>query len=72
MDALQTRLAALVEAWLAAGESDADIYQAVRAECGLPPVALAPGATEGRPRLTEPWFCCSEPTAGQLDPFNVV
>jgi len=71
MDALQTRLAALVEARLAAGESDDDVYQAVRAECDLPPAMLAAGATEGRPRLTEPWFCCAEPTAGQLDPFDV-
>jgi len=24
-----------------------------------------------RSRLTEPWFCCSEPTAAQLAPLSV-
>jgi radical SAM superfamily enzyme YgiQ (UPF0313 family) len=71
IDELQARLAALVEARLAAGDADTDVYQAVRIECGLAPITLESGA-EARPRLTEPWFCCAEPTAGQLDPFDVV
>jgi hypothetical protein len=31
----------------------------------LPPVVLT-NATVGRPRLTESWFCCAEPTELQL------
>ena len=31
----------------------------------LPPVDLT-NATPGRPRLTESWFCCAEPTELQF------
>ncbi len=57
IDELQVRLAALVEGRLTAGEDLATIYNAVRRECDLPAVQIEAGATEGRPRLTEPWFC---------------
>ncbi|MFO7590090.1 MAG: radical SAM protein [Acidimicrobiia bacterium] len=57
MDALQVGLAALVEGLQTAGDDVVTIYQAVRRECGLPPVQIEAGAVEGRPRLTEPWFC---------------
>jgi hypothetical protein len=35
---------------------------------GADDVAALVGARSGteRPRLTEPWFCCAEPTAGQF------
>ena len=69
VDALQARLAALVEAELAAGASTGEIFAAVCAACGVDPGPV-PADVE-RPRLTEPWFCCAEPTAGQfgtLDP----
>ena len=42
-----------------------DLYAAVRAAAGAPPVDLT-NATVGRPRLTESWFCCAEPTELQL------
>jgi radical SAM superfamily enzyme YgiQ (UPF0313 family) len=29
-----------------------------------------PAPREGRPRLTEAWFCCAEPTAGQMAVVN--
>jgi hypothetical protein len=61
VDELQQRVAALVEA-----DGDArDLYAAVRATAGAPPVDLT-NATVGRPRLTETWFCCAEPTELQL------
>ena len=32
--------------------------------------AIPMGSTEGRPRLTEPWFCCAEPTEDQFGPLQ--
>jgi Radical SAM superfamily len=61
VDELQQRIAALVD-------SDDDIvsvYARVRDAAGAPPVDLS-RATTGRPRLTESWFCCAEPTELQL------
>jgi len=67
VDELQTRLAAIVEGAQTAGEPIGRIYRRVRAAVhaaagrhatgdavDIPPVL---GAGEGRPRLTEPWFC---------------
>jgi pyruvate-formate lyase-activating enzyme len=65
VDELQLRLAALVEEHTAAGTDDLETYALVRAAAGAPPVDLA-AATTGRPRLTETWFCCAEPTELQL------
>ena len=56
VDALQLRLAALVESSVAAGASITDTYLAVRAAAGARELILA-GSFEGKPRLTEPWFC---------------
>jgi hypothetical protein len=61
VDELQLAIAALVE-----GDGDTvELYAQVRAVAGAPPVDLA-GVTVGRPRLTESWFCCAEPTGLQL------
>ena len=57
MDDLQVSLAALVEGRLAASDDVPAVYEEVRTACGLPPSSIPAGATEGRPRLTEPWFC---------------
>jgi radical SAM superfamily enzyme YgiQ (UPF0313 family) len=64
MDELQARIATLVETRTAAGEDAETIYRALRDECGLDPAV----DTDVRrtPRLTEAWFCCAEPTSGQL------
>jgi hypothetical protein len=62
LDGLQARLAALVEA-----RSDAPIatvYDEIREEVGLSPLGLT--VADASPRLSEPWFCCAEPTALQL------
>lgn len=67
VDALHARLAALVEEGLGAGLGPAPLFAAVHDEvrraqpdgdlvlAGSP--QLATGSIEGRPRLTEPWFC---------------
>ncbi len=67
MDELQVRLAGLVETGLAAGEPPGALYlavsRAVRQAAGdVDPdpggrQLIAAGSTQGRPRLTEPWFC---------------
>jgi radical SAM superfamily enzyme YgiQ (UPF0313 family) len=78
-DELQAELAELVERHVAAGldptETFAAVQTAVRA-CGVDAKAaedrrpaVAPGPPGVRPHLTEPWFCCSEPTALQLQPL---
>ena len=57
MDELQRTLATLVE-----GDGDpVELYARVREVAGAPPVDLS-RVTTGRPRLTETWFCCAEPT----------
>jgi hypothetical protein len=70
MDALQVELSAVVEARLAAGDSTAAVYQAVRSVVGLDPVVVDERRAALVPRLSEPWFCCAEPTAAQLAPLT--
>jgi Radical SAM superfamily len=70
MDALHGELSAVVEARLAAGDSTAAVYQAVRAVVGLDPVDVDERQAALVPRLSEPWFCCAEPTAAQLAPLT--
>ena len=69
MDALQLELAQLVEAGVAAGDSIPAVYGRVRAALGLPPVSVDEARAAAAPRLSEPWFCCAEPTAAQLLPL---
>lgn len=64
VDRLQTELAELVERGIAAGEPAGSLYlavsRAVRRAAGEPADGgelIAAGSVEGRPRLTEPWFC---------------
>jgi hypothetical protein len=56
MDELQAGLAALVEGAAAAAEDPARTYERIRAEIGAG-AQIDAGSVEGRPRLTEPWFC---------------
>ncbi len=77
-DRLQGRLNALVQQSAAAEEpaglTFARIRAAVREATGEPAVAepepIPMGSSEGRPRLTEPWFCCAEPTEDQFGPVT--
>lgn len=78
-DALQRRISHAVERAAAAGQPLAVTYQEVRAIvrdaagldadcCAVDPAVAA--ASEGKPRLTEAWFCCAEPTELQLQPLQ--
>jgi len=57
VDDLQTALVALVDRELAATTPIPRIFELVCELSGVDPGLLPAGATEGRPRLTEPWFC---------------
>jgi radical SAM superfamily enzyme YgiQ (UPF0313 family) len=67
VDELQTRLTALVEGAQTAGEPIAQIYRRVQQAVWIaagreasgfcPPLRPVSATSEGRPRLTEPWFC---------------
>jgi radical SAM superfamily enzyme YgiQ (UPF0313 family) len=78
VDALQAELAALVERAQAAGEPIGRIYLQVRAAVHAAAGRQAPALfcpedvslVVERPRLTEPWFCCAEPTEGQFTPLG--
>jgi hypothetical protein len=76
IDQLQQELVALVEGRVAQsaaetfGEIDALIRATARASRAAPPRgAISNGPIGERARLTEPWFCCSEPTEAQLAPL---
>jgi hypothetical protein len=60
-DHLQARLAARVEEAAARGERIGDTFDAVwtlaREAAGGGPEPVPAGSVEGRPRLTESWFC---------------
>jgi len=80
LDELQAALSARAEEAGARGEAAEDAYAALRClafetlgrkDPGPPPLAVAPGPpAERRPRLTEAWFCCAEPTSAQLAPLE--
>jgi radical SAM superfamily enzyme YgiQ (UPF0313 family) len=56
VDDLQAQLAALVEGAAASGEPPHRTYERIRAALGVE-AQIEAGSVEGRPRLTEPWFC---------------
>ena len=75
VDQLQQAIAARTEMAAAQNEEFAATYGAVRAlvfdalgaaDPGRPAVAST-GRPDGRPHLSEAWFCCAEPTAAQFD-----
>jgi len=76
MDALQAEIAALVAVDADAGVAPRSTHAAIRhltaqaaARAGLrwPGADRAlPSQRDVPPRLTEPWFCCAEPTTAQL------
>ncbi|MGP8207886.1 MAG: CUAEP/CCAEP-tail radical SAM (seleno)protein [Acidimicrobiales bacterium] len=76
MDRLQVDMAALVEAQI--GRSPERTFAQVDAlvrsyalDAPAPPArgAVSVGPRGDRARLSEPWFCCSEPTEAQLAPL---
>lgn len=62
LDGLAGEFAAVVEA--GADDPPGDVFNRLRALVDLAPVDVA--AVVDAPRLSESWFCCAEPTAGQL------
>jgi len=64
LDALQADLAALVEDAATRGEPAIETYHRIRAATGAPPRAV--NDRDAPPHLSEPWFCCAEPTQLQL------
>jgi len=74
---LQARIAGIVESrqtdGVPAPEIFCDVRDAVREELGLEPADSASVLARVRhdvPRLTEPWFCCAEPTDLQLSTIS--
>jgi radical SAM superfamily enzyme YgiQ (UPF0313 family) len=70
LDALHRRLAPLVEGLVADEASPVAVFRAVAAEvrraAGLDPDVGPLDEGSCRPRLSEAWFCCAEPTGAQL------
>ena len=79
-DDLQEELAGIVERGIAEESSDAVLFErlwmAVRAAAPDAPAGsqprLAGSPLPVRPRLTEPWFCCAEPTDMQFGPLEEI
>lgn len=72
LDELQREVMAVVTA-AAPGDDRAAVFARIRelayARAGRTARVIAPGpagANEDVPRLSEPWYCCAEPTEGQL------
>ncbi len=73
IDDLQANVAVLAEQLEQSGVGGREAYEAIRAayRSGLgrpptPPPPSPPGTAAPRPRLSESWFCCAEPTQAQL------
>lgn len=72
IDQLQVRLAEMAEKGAARGDASVETLAAMTtriaeaAAVDIPTGSSIPGPVRVRPRLTEPWFCCSEPTGIQL------
>jgi radical SAM superfamily enzyme YgiQ (UPF0313 family) len=65
MDDLQRQLALLVEQSVGRGDPISTTYACVRSAIGVEAVDVS-SAPIDRPRLTESWFCCAEPTDVQM------
>lgn len=72
LDELQREVMAVVTAAVP-GDDRAGVFQRIRelayARAGRAAPVIAPGPAGGSgdvPRLSEPWYCCAEPTEGQL------
>lgn len=71
MDALQQKLAAMAEAG-STGDPVATLADMTHVIAEAAEVSIDTSALTGdvRPRLSEPWFCCAEPTTVQLGVFD--
>jgi hypothetical protein len=71
LDALAYELAAVAETRLAEGASFVEIFRDMCRTAGMTPPIVSDHQRDV-PRLTEPWFCCAEPTATQLGTLDRV
>ncbi|GIH03419.1 radical SAM protein [Rhizocola hellebori] len=79
MDTLQDELFSLVEVAVEAAHPRGQVFDAVRAHTAkalggeladrLNALPASPRGLPTVPYLSEPWFCCAEPTRGQLEPM---
>jgi len=70
VDQLHQEVLALVEAGVARGEERREVFNQVAALVGLPIREANGRRPHARiPHLTEPWYCCAEPTEEQLAPL---
>jgi len=65
VDALHREFAGIVEADIDAGEPATVTYAKLRAAAGARAVDVTATRLD-RPRLSESWFCCAEPTESQV------
>jgi hypothetical protein len=79
IDRLQEQIATLVEARAGRAPDPTfdEVDALVRSSAATSPArpargAVSVGPTGDRAHLTEPWFCCSEPTQAQLTPLEPV
>ncbi len=73
MDSLQRELSRLVEKAALEKIDPRLIFSRIVSLAGSRPLAdhsPAPLDRDRPPRLTEPWFCCAEPTEDQMDPLR--
>jgi len=79
MDKLHQEVSAVVEAAARTGEDPVATFDRLRATAYRFTDRQPPAPTAARtqsydrrrpPRLTEPWFCCAEPTESQLHPLH--
>ena len=73
MDALQRELSRLVETAAVEKTDPRLTFSRIASRAGLhplPTLAPVPHDRDRPPRLTEPWFCCAEPTEDQMDPLR--
>jgi radical SAM superfamily enzyme YgiQ (UPF0313 family) len=71
VDELQEHLASLVGRKVAAERSEvfATVWETTHRAAGVPPPARRPGSLPKRtiPYLSEPWYCCAEPSGQMAD-----
>ena len=71
VDALQQELQATVERGDGDGKSRRaifdDIWRAACRTCDVAPAPLRPASDRWVPRMSEPWYCCAEPTMDQFE-----
>jgi radical SAM superfamily enzyme YgiQ (UPF0313 family) len=66
---LQARVTRCAEERLSRGEVFNAIWHIAHEAAGRPAPGLAPDLGSPIPRLSEPWYCCAEPTEQQLQAF---